>query len=70
MTIEVFKTNVRDERQAEELKAVLLSHFPGSRVNFDLDDHDRVLRLEGPDLKAEKVMVLANEKGIACNILE
>jgi hypothetical protein len=70
MAIEVFKTNVEDKTEANELKRILLQHFPGSRINFDLDDCDRILRIEGPDFTADKVLLLVSGKGVVCTILE
>jgi hypothetical protein len=70
MTIEVFKTNVGDENQANELKSVLMHHFPGSRVNFDLHDSDRVLRIEGTDFTVKEVMLLISARGVICSMLE
>jgi hypothetical protein len=70
MTIEVFKTDVHAEELANELKAMLQRHFPGSHVNFDLDDRDKVLRMEGMNFTADKVVLLVKEKGVACHPLE
>ncbi|HEY0680442.1 MAG TPA: hypothetical protein VGD17_19300 [Chitinophagaceae bacterium] len=70
MIIEVFKTNVQKVAQAERLVDLLLHHFPGSRVNFDLHDCDKILRVEGGNIKPEKVMLLVREKGFYCRVLE
>jgi hypothetical protein len=68
--VEVFKTNVQEDRQAKSLVDLLLHHFPGNRINFDLDDCDKILRVEGHNFITEKVMVLIEEHGFACEILE
>jgi hypothetical protein len=47
--IEVFKTNVNSKKQAEILVVALQRFFPGYTANFDLDDSDRILRVECPD---------------------
>ena len=47
--IEIFKTNIREAAQADNIIALLLQHFPGSRINIDLYDCDKVLRVEGGD---------------------
>jgi hypothetical protein len=44
--IEVFKTNVQKAKQAKVVTAVLIEQFPGFKVNFDLDDCDKILRVE------------------------
>lgn len=69
MTIEVFKTNVVNDMQAQAIR-LLLQHFPGSRINFDLHDCDKVLRMEGTDFTTEKVILLVNQEGVFCNVLD
>lgn len=68
--VEVFKTDVEDEVNAREIIQTLVRRFPGSRVNFDLQDCDRVLRVEGTDLCSESIILLMNESGFSCTILE
>ena len=68
--IEVFKTNVQEFTQAQRLVALLQRHFPGNKINFDLDDCDKVLRVEGTHFITEKVMGLMQEKGFQCNVLD
>ena len=68
--IEVFKTDVRAASQARKLVAMLVRHFPGSKINFDLQDCDKVLRVEGYNFKTEKIIVLVREKGFECKVLE
>jgi len=68
--VEVFKTNVQEYTEAQQLVAVLRRHFPGTKINFDLDDCDKVLRVEGKNLRIEKVMTLVMEKGFACTVLD
>jgi hypothetical protein len=64
--IEVFRTNVAEPRHAEQLVAMLLEHFPDGRINFDLQDCDRILRIEKKELIAEKIVRLMNEQGFEC----
>lgn len=45
-TFEVFRTNVATAPAAELLLRHLQSRFPGWRLSFDLEDCDRVLRVE------------------------
>lgn len=67
--ITVFKTDVQRAAQAKKLVNYLLQHFPGSKINIDLKDCDKVLRVEGEDLVEGKVMKLVRETGIACVLL-
>ena len=46
--IEVFRTDVADPAQAAAVRRALQARFPGLRVAFDLDDCDRVLRVQSP----------------------
>lgn len=67
--VEVFKTNVQQDADADHLLALLLCNFPNCRINFDLDDCDKVLRLEGDDIDACRIMELLDEAGFCCEIL-
>lgn len=44
--VEVFKTNVALPASASRMIHTLQQHFPAYRVNFDLHDCDKVLRVE------------------------
>ncbi|OQP65932.1 hypothetical protein A3860_15190 [Niastella vici] len=68
--VEVFKTNVQEFSEAQKLVVLLRRHFPGTKINFDLDDCDKVLRVEGSNLRIEKVMMLVMEKGFLCTVLD
>jgi hypothetical protein len=68
--IEVFKTNVENAGDANNIVQMLLQHFPGNRINFDLQDCDKILRVEGKDFCTDKVMMLLKENGFRCTVLE
>jgi hypothetical protein len=68
--VEVFATNVQERADAKTVVGLLLRHFPGSKINFDLQDCDKILRVEGTNVCPAKVMVLVKETGFACNVLE
>jgi hypothetical protein len=44
--IEIFKTNVQYPIIAKEISAALYQQLVHPKVSFDLDDCDRVLRIE------------------------
>jgi hypothetical protein len=46
MTIEVFKTNIETEQDAQIVAAGLNRHFADYSVNFDLADADKILRVK------------------------
>ncbi len=56
--IEVFKTNIEELSQATRLIALLLNHFPDTKINIDLHDCDKVLRVEGKNFMPSRVMML------------
>ena len=68
--IEVFKTNVEEACHAKNVIALLLQHFPSSKINFDLHDCDKILRVEGENFAVEKVIGLVAESGFTCIVLE
>ena len=67
--VEVFKTNIRKRHQSKTLVKKLLAHYPESRVNIDLDDCDNVLRVEGDDICADKIIKLVTDDGYSCEAL-
>lgn len=67
---EVFKTNVQQDKQAKKLIAVLYSHFPDSKINFDLEDCDKILRVEGRNVTPQHVVSLIEKMGFNCAELE
>jgi hypothetical protein len=68
--VEVFKTDVRQRRQAKLLLGILQKRFPLLRINFDLEDCDKILRVEGENIQQEKIARLIIENGYQCNILD
>jgi len=68
--VEVFKTNVQKKAQSKMLHCILSEAFPSFKINFDLSDCDKVLRVEGDDIKALRIMILVKEYGFKCEILD
>lgn len=69
-TVEVFKTNVETEEQAERLAHLIHENFPEYSVNFDLDDCDRILRVKASGLIRESSLVtLLHTSGFDAAIL-
>ena len=68
--VEVFKTNVRSTRKAKLIIQKLAEEFPNHKINFDLSDCDKVLRVEGNNLEALPIMILVKEYGFMCEILD
>jgi len=68
--VEVFKTNVQKKSQSKMLLSVLYEIFPSFKINFDLSDCDKVLRVEGDDIKTLRIMILVKEYGFKCEVLD
>ena len=70
MMIEVFSTNVDDAENANMLISMIADHFPACNINFDLDDCDKILRVEGNDFRPAKIVSLVKQNGFHCSILD
>jgi hypothetical protein len=68
--IEIFKTNVQTRREAKKVLGLLNLLFSEVQANFDLQDRDKILRLQGvepadlPVVKSELAQL-----GFICEIL-
>jgi hypothetical protein len=65
MEVEVFKTDVADPEQAKWLVDHVERHLTSCKVNFDLDDCDRILRVvfEG---KIQSDLLIDLLKNVGC----
>lgn len=45
--VEIFKTNVKNQLLANKIVSELYQLYPDYRINFDLEDCDNILRIEG-----------------------
>ena len=68
--IEVFKTNVQELWQTKPLLALLFQSFPGSKINFDLHDCDKILRIESAQIRIETILNIIHSNGYCCEVLE
>ena len=68
--VEIFKTDVQKISQAKKVLDLLNNYFPGNRINFDLQDSDKVLRIEGDAFRSTEVIMLVKQSGFTCNILD
>jgi hypothetical protein len=67
--VEVFKTDVADASQSQLLEYVLSSEFSDYKVNFDLSDCDKILRIESNKINVNKVLSIVNRLGYQCHVL-
>jgi hypothetical protein len=68
--VEVFKTNVQDRDLAEQLALILRGQFTFYKINFDLEDCDKILRVEGNQICVESVIEVLSTHGLECEVLE
>ena len=68
--VEAFKTNVQKKTQSKMLLSVLSEAFPSLKINFDLSDCDKVLRVEGDNIEASRIIVQVKEHGFMCEVLD
>ena len=68
--VEIFKTNVQKESDRDYIMMVMQKQFPDYKINFDLEDCDKILRIEGVDLQCDNVMNHVSGLGYTCVRLE
>jgi hypothetical protein len=62
----IFKTSVSTETQVEALASDLDISIGNVKWNFDLQDCDRILRIEANRLNSEKVISILQSRGYEC----
>lgn len=67
--IEVFKTNINSQSQADHLKPAPELTFPDCRFNFDLDDCDRIFRIESAEDVSDSVIRFFMLHNFDCSVL-
>ena len=67
--VEIFKTNVQLQEQAEIVLGMLSKTFPEYKMNFDLYDCDHILRIEGKNIVPEKIVELLKCNCYECEVL-
>ena len=68
--IEVFKTNVQRLHQAKKIIGLLHEHLPDSKINFDLEDCDKVLRIDSPEIIHAEIINTLQNNGFFCEELQ
>ena len=67
--VEVFKTDVIKKNQAKKILLMLNEQFPHFKINFDLDDCDKILRIEGKNISVKKIIELLHKQQYFCEAL-
>jgi hypothetical protein len=68
--VEVFKTNVRSTREAKRVIQKLGEEFPSHKINFDLSDRDRILRIQGNAILERDIINVVTSLHYNCEIIE
>ncbi|MDD5362233.1 MAG: hypothetical protein PHN88_08880 [Ignavibacteria bacterium] len=66
----VFKTSVRNQSDISKLRQQLNRVIKYGKWNFDLEDCDNILRIEGTSVNTNAVIRLLNQSGFECLELE
>jgi len=71
LTVQIFKTDVQDELTARQIIQLFQKTFTWCKVSFDLDDCDKVLRIEHQQEPIEDIAIqmLVAERGHTCEPL-
>jgi len=67
--VEIFKTNVKHPEESEKILQSLNKKFPSLKINFDLDDCDNILRVEGKNILVEDIIMEMKSKKCSCALL-
>ena len=67
--VDVFKTTVKREEDAAEIINLLKDYFPHHRISFDLEDCDKILRIEGVNNNQIFIKNTLLQEGFICDIL-
>ncbi|MGO3307473.1 MAG: methyltransferase type 11, partial [Sphingobacterium sp.] len=70
--VEIFKTNVQNDKDADKIITFLLALYPVYKINFDLEDEENILRVEANKLyiEANKIINYMIRLGYNCERIE
>lgn len=69
--IEIFSTNITNQKDADAILIKIHSAFPGYHANFDLSDCDHILRVRsrGTLICASTIITLIKQFGFVADVL-
>ena len=67
--IEVFKTDIHEASEASWIDLLLRSSYKLKHISVDLEDCDRILRVESDKIDADQIVEKLTGLGIQCSIL-
>lgn len=65
-TIEVYKTNVQNNSQGNRIIRFIHRHYPCYNANFDMEDSDRILRVESFHESIDNENIVSLMKQFGC----
>lgn len=68
-TVLVFRTNINHKEDLKRIETLFRNVKEISSWNVDLEDHDKVLRLESSTIDIETIIKMTNEAGFFCEEL-
>jgi len=68
--VEIFKTDVSQRTKARNILSTLQKEFPHLKINFDLGDCDKILRVEGKIISVERIISVMEEQKYLCELLQ
>jgi hypothetical protein len=68
--IEVFKTDVRTKKQASKILTQLSILYPSAKIKFDLEDCDKILRVDDRKIFVDEFMNHLKQMGLKCEVLQ
>jgi hypothetical protein len=68
--IYIFKTSVKTKNQVQKLKPHINEILPSKKWNFDLDDCDKILRMDSEGNIVLKIVDLLNSHKFNCEELK
>ena len=66
MEIEIFVTNISDKKEFSKIKTAISKITSDAMVTIDLDDKDKVLRVEAESVDPEKIISTVRDYNFRC----
>jgi hypothetical protein len=63
--VKVFKTSIKTKKQAREILSVIAEVFPDANASFDLEDCDKILRIDSESVNSEPLIQILSEAGFS-----
>ncbi len=68
--VEVFKTNVQTKKQSIIMLSILREMITAYKINFDLSDCDKILRIEAEQINIDEIIKIFFHSNFKCEVLQ